>query len=322
MPKTAPTPFKVDVEGGTDVQCTIKDGLVNVGLNPGWPSSLRFPMKVSKTAGLEQIKVMVSEHKKFAACRAHASCPSASSAASSHLPSLPLKREFDALAKEPQPLTGYYWAAASHAVTQWQQQQPAPSQPKPPIQPAPPSQPVLGHLEFSLGKATKLRESRPTRVPAQHLSLAICQMVPWLFRRCSRRWRATQQCRYVMMVLLKCRSQSSLPVGAANATLRQRCDAVAARRLTFAVRPAPMRRGSTVGSALMARRRRHTMTLLYLCNGRHILLPAGLSCSGPAVHAQLQIARSDSAMGLVRWAMAASSTSAPRRASSGVHVRT
>ena len=107
MPKTAPTPFKVDVEGGTDVQCTIKDGLVNVGLNPGWPSSLRFPMKVSKTAGLDQIKVMVSEHKKFAACRAHASGSSASSAASSHLPSLPLKREFDALAKEPQPLTGY-----------------------------------------------------------------------------------------------------------------------------------------------------------------------------------------------------------------------
>lgn len=177
-------------------------------------------------------------------------------------------------------------------------------------------------VTWSSASEKLLRESRPTRVPAQHLSLAICQMVPWLFRRCSRRWRATQQCRYVMMVLLKCRSQSLLPVDAANATLRQRCDAVAARRLTFAVRPAPMRRGSTVGSALMARRRRHTMELLYLCNGRHILLPAGLSCSGPAVHAQLQIARSDSVMGLVRWAMAASSTSAPRRASSGVHVRT
>ena len=77
-----------------------------------------------------------------------------------------IKREFDALAKEPQPLTGYYWAAASHAVTQRQQQQPAPSQPKPPIQPAPPSQPVLGHLEFSLGKATARKPTDACPCPA------------------------------------------------------------------------------------------------------------------------------------------------------------
>ena len=237
-----------------------------------------------------------------------------------------IKREFDALAKEPQPLTGYYWAAASHAVTQRQQQQPAPSQPKPPIQPAPPSQPVLGHLEFSLGKATARKPTDACPCPALepgYLPDGSLFAVPSVLKEVARN--AAMQIRddgppevpLSVFVAGRCRQCNRL---------RPRCDAVAARRLTytFAVRPAPMRRGSTptVGSALMARRRRHTMELLYLCNGRHILLPAGLSCSGPAVHAQLQIARSDSVMGLVRWAMAASSTSAPRRASSGVHVRT
>jgi len=35
MPPTKPTPFVVD-----GVQCTIKDGLINVGLNDGWPREL------------------------------------------------------------------------------------------------------------------------------------------------------------------------------------------------------------------------------------------------------------------------------------------
>ena len=43
-PKAAPTLF--EVEG---VQCSINGGLVNVGLNTGWPRELRFPTRVKPT---------------------------------------------------------------------------------------------------------------------------------------------------------------------------------------------------------------------------------------------------------------------------------
>ena len=95
MPKAAPIPFEVEVDGGESVQCTIKDGLVNVGLNSGWPSSLRFPVKVSKTADLEQIKEKVSAHAKFAACRAQAGGAATSSTFAA---AAPLQREMKALA--------------------------------------------------------------------------------------------------------------------------------------------------------------------------------------------------------------------------------
>jgi hypothetical protein len=67
MPKAAPTLF--EVEG---VECSVKDGLVNVGLNAGWPSSIRYPVKVSKALELEQIKEKVAAHAKFPVCTSHA----------------------------------------------------------------------------------------------------------------------------------------------------------------------------------------------------------------------------------------------------------
>ena len=65
MPKKAPTPFEVD-----GVQCTVKDRLVNVGLNAGWPVSLRFPMKVKPTDDIAACTEKVRKHAKFAACNA------------------------------------------------------------------------------------------------------------------------------------------------------------------------------------------------------------------------------------------------------------
>ena len=64
MPKKEPTPFEVD-----GVKCTVKDGLVNVALNPGWATSLRFPLK-AKTDDLEVCRAKVRLHPKFAACKA------------------------------------------------------------------------------------------------------------------------------------------------------------------------------------------------------------------------------------------------------------
>ena len=69
-PKAAPTPFEVD-----GVQCTVKAGLVNVGLNAGWPRELRFPVKVKPTATLDETKEKVRAHDKFAALVAHATPP-------------------------------------------------------------------------------------------------------------------------------------------------------------------------------------------------------------------------------------------------------
>ena len=65
MPKAAPTPFEVD-----GVECSIKDGLVNVGLNAGWPSGVRFPIKAGKATSLDDVKDKVRGHTKFAACKA------------------------------------------------------------------------------------------------------------------------------------------------------------------------------------------------------------------------------------------------------------
>lgn len=66
-PKKAPTPFTVD-----DVQCTVKDGLINAGLNDGCPRELRFPAKVKPTASLDEAKSKVRRHEKFAALAAWA----------------------------------------------------------------------------------------------------------------------------------------------------------------------------------------------------------------------------------------------------------
>ena len=76
MPKKAPTPFEVD-----GVQCTVKDGLINVGLNPGWSSSLRFPMKVKATDDITVCTEKVRMHAKFAACKMQLAEPAASSSA-------------------------------------------------------------------------------------------------------------------------------------------------------------------------------------------------------------------------------------------------
>ena len=65
-PKKAPTPFEVD-----GVQCTVKDGLINAGLNDGVPRDMRFLTKVKATASLEEAKTKVREHGKFAAVAAH-----------------------------------------------------------------------------------------------------------------------------------------------------------------------------------------------------------------------------------------------------------
>lgn len=65
MPKKTPTPFEVD-----GVQCTEKDGLVNVGLNSGVPSSLRFPVKVKPTDDRDS---KVRSHAKFPALLEHVS---------------------------------------------------------------------------------------------------------------------------------------------------------------------------------------------------------------------------------------------------------
>ena len=62
-PKKELRGFQVD-----GVQCTVKDGLVNVGLNAGWPRHLRFPMKVKSTDGLVE---KVRAHVKFAALVSH-----------------------------------------------------------------------------------------------------------------------------------------------------------------------------------------------------------------------------------------------------------
>lgn len=79
-----------DVDG---VACTIKDGLVNVGLNAGWPRELRFPMKVKSAPGtdpLEDAKSKVRAHVKFAALLLHkASASSSASHQTSELPEPP-----------------------------------------------------------------------------------------------------------------------------------------------------------------------------------------------------------------------------------------
>ena len=65
MPKKAPKPFDVD-----GVQCSVKGELVNVGLNPGWDSDLRFPVKVKPTGDIAACKEKVRAHSIFAACKA------------------------------------------------------------------------------------------------------------------------------------------------------------------------------------------------------------------------------------------------------------
>ena len=65
MPKASSTPFEVD-----GVQCSIKDGLVNVGLNAGWPASVRFPIKAGKSTSLDDVKDKVRAHTKFVQCKA------------------------------------------------------------------------------------------------------------------------------------------------------------------------------------------------------------------------------------------------------------
>ena len=66
-PKKAPTLFEVD-----GVRCSVKDGLVNVGLNEGWPRELRFPMRVKPTEDVDSVSDKVRSHDKFAALLAHA----------------------------------------------------------------------------------------------------------------------------------------------------------------------------------------------------------------------------------------------------------
>ena len=42
--------------------CTINDGgLINAGLNAGWPSKLRFPTKVKPNASLEEMKKKINK---------------------------------------------------------------------------------------------------------------------------------------------------------------------------------------------------------------------------------------------------------------------
>ena len=76
-PKKVPTPFEVD-----GVQCTLKDGLINAGLNDGMPRELQLLAKVKATATLVEAKAKVREHGKFAALATHvaqAAQPSSSS---------------------------------------------------------------------------------------------------------------------------------------------------------------------------------------------------------------------------------------------------
>ena len=61
-PKKTPTNFDVD-----GVVCTVNNGLVNAGLNSGWPRELRFPVKVKPDTPLDDVKSKVREHPKFAA---------------------------------------------------------------------------------------------------------------------------------------------------------------------------------------------------------------------------------------------------------------
>ena len=69
MPKAVPVGFEVD-----GVQCTRnKDGLVNVGLNAGWPSKLRFLTKVKLTDDLDASRGKVRAHAKFGALLAYSS---------------------------------------------------------------------------------------------------------------------------------------------------------------------------------------------------------------------------------------------------------
>lgn len=88
------------------VQCTEKKGLVNAGLNAGWPRELRFMTRVPPKSTLEEKKTKVRAHEKFPACAAHAAQPDAAggrSRSSSPAPPQRLQRELAALMPPPPP---------------------------------------------------------------------------------------------------------------------------------------------------------------------------------------------------------------------------